>query len=88
MSADINIDESTFWMNEIARQMFVATADQNYILARTAYFNELDVDFFWLSAHALEKYLKAILLLNGRSAKNYGHNIIDLYEDAKKWMHV
>jgi len=64
--------------------MFVETADNNYILARTAFFNGLDLDFFWLSAHALEKYFKAILLLNGRNVKNFGHSLPELHAEVKK----
>lgn len=65
----------------IVSQMFVATADANYILARQAFFARLDFDFFWLVAHALEKYFKAILLLNGVSLKqDKTHNAAKLYE--------
>ena len=65
------------------------TADDNYIAARWCFVEGLNVDYFWLSVHALEKYMKAALLLNGRSAKGYrdragcyqrfGHNIDTLY---------
>lgn len=64
--------------DEITRHMFVATADRNYMLARIAHSHALDTDFWWLSLHALEKYLKATLLLNGRSAKNGGHDLVKL----------
>lgn len=72
------------YTNAIAHRMFVATADQNYALARLAYFNQFDLDFFWLSLHAIEKYLKAILLLNRHSAKGYGHNLRGLHSAVKK----
>ncbi len=71
-------------VHDITERMFIATADQNYILSRLAYFNQLDLDFFWLSLHAIEKYFKAMLLLNGRSAKGYGHNLTRLHSAAKK----
>lgn len=61
--------------------MFVATADENYILARWAALNHLDLDFLWLGLHSIEKYLKAVLLLNGKSAK-IGHCIDDLYQQV------
>src|SRR5665213_2935805 len=35
--------------------------------------------FFWLAVHSVEKYLKAALLMNDRSAKGYSHNIPELY---------
>lgn len=68
--------------------MFVDTADQNYLIARWAYHRGMFLDFFWNSVHALEKYLKASLLLNGRSAiknqreENYGHNLECLFEEV------
>ena len=62
--------------------MFVATADQNYILARFAALNYFHLDFFWMGLHAVEKYLKAILLLNGRRALSYAHDIQKLSDAA------
>ena len=44
----------------IARELFVDTADENYAVARWAYFQSLHVDFAWGAVHALEKYYKAI----------------------------
>ena len=73
----------------IVRELFIDTADDNYIAARWCFVEGLNVDYFWLSVHALEKYMKACLLLNGRSAKGYrdragdyqrfGHDIDTLY---------
>lgn len=68
----------------IAHEMFIDTADQNYILARHAHQLALGYDFFWLSLHAIEKYYKAILLLNGRTSKGFGHNITKLHEQVMK----
>ena len=56
--------------NNVVTQMFVDTADQNYLIARWAYHRGLFLDFFWNACQALEKYLKASLLLNGKSAKD------------------
>lgn len=74
----------------VVRELFVDTADDNYITARWCFFEALNVDYFWLAVHALEKYMKAVLLLNGHSAKGYHdkagsfhqyrHNIVALYE--------
>lgn len=66
--------------NTIAREMFRDTADQNYVTARWCFLNGLNIDFYWLSLHAIEKYLKTILLLNGQPAKGFGHDIVSLYE--------
>lgn len=70
--------------NEIARRMFVATADGNYILARSAFFLGLPYDFYWLSVHALEKYYKAILLMNGKSARSGKHDIVVLHKMVRQ----
>lgn len=66
--------------NEIVRRMFVATADGNYIVARLAFFHQLPFDFYWLSLHALEKYYKAILLMNGRPVLQYKHHLAPLHQ--------
>ena len=63
----------------IVNEMFVHTADENYIAARWCFEQRLHTDFFWLGTHALEKYMKAILLHNGRSVKRYGHDVVRLY---------
>ncbi|MGY4617264.1 hypothetical protein ACVWZ4_002491 [Bradyrhizobium sp. USDA 4472] len=70
--------------HSIIEDLFIRTADDNYVLARWCFHQSMNVDFFWLAVHALEKYLKAILLLNGMSSKGIGskqyqHNIVDLY---------
>ena len=78
---------------EIVREIFVNTVDDNYIAARRCFVVRLNVDFYWLAVHALEKYMKAVLLLNGRSGigfrewagrlQRYGHDIRLLYEQVK-----
>lgn len=64
-------------------ETFMRSADENYITARWCAANQIDVDFLWLALHALEKYMKAILLFNGKSSKEYGHDIVKLYSDVK-----
>jgi len=62
-------------LNDFARESFRYTADQDYIAARMSYKAGLIEPFLWSSLHAIEKYLKAILLFNKISTKNYSHNI-------------
>lgn len=69
----------------IARELFVDTADDNYIAARWCFAEGLNVDWFWLAVHTLEKYMKAAILLNGRSAKGYGHDIDALYAQTRSF---
>jgi len=74
--------------NSVVTEMFVDTADQNYLIARWAYHRGMYIDFFWNAVHALEKYLKASLLLNGYSSKrnsnneSYGHDLTLLFDSV------
>lgn len=69
-------------INRATDRMFVETADQNYIMARSAFMNHMNVDFFWLTAQTVEKYLKAILLKNDRKVQKHGHNLMRLYRST------
>lgn len=69
--------------NNLVHELFVRTADENYIAARWCAINRLNTDFLWLAVHALEKYLKAVLLVNGRTSKGYSHDIVRLYADVR-----
>ncbi|WP_191555636.1 HEPN domain-containing protein [Brevundimonas aurantiaca] len=68
--------------NNLVHELFVRTADENYVTARWCAINRLTTDFFWLAVHALEKYLKAVLLVNGGTSKSHGHDIVKLYADV------
>jgi len=70
---------------EIVDNLFTRTADENYITARWCAMNRLQTDFFWLGAHALEKYMKAILLVNGRPVTKYGHDILKLHAEISEF---
>lgn len=64
--------------------MFIHTADENYIGARAAFFERRDYDFWWLTLHAVEKYIKAALLLNGATANQANHNLTTLLGRLKQ----
>ena len=66
----------------VVQAMFTDMADQDYLAARLAYGAEMFNLFFWSAGQAIEKYLKASLLLNGLSAKGYGHNLEKLFADV------
>lgn len=67
-------------------------ADSDYIASRAAWRMQLREQFLWSALQAIEKYLKAILLYNGRSTRwenlppptnrnkgsEYGHNLTRL----------
>ncbi|TIW78900.1 MAG: hypothetical protein E5V52_15730, partial [Mesorhizobium sp.] len=85
--ADLHASKS-----DIIRELFMKTADQTYVVARWCFLNRLYLDFYWNGLHAFEKYLKASLLFNDRSAispttkgKEYGHNIERLFAEVRKY---
>ncbi len=75
--------------HDIVKELFLKTADQTYVVARWCFLNGLYLDFYWNALHALEKYLEAVLLVNGRSAKSaadggaYSHDLVKLYETVR-----
>jgi len=60
-------------------------ADQDYILARISYHEQMVNSFFWAAGQAIEKYLKASLLLNGKSSKGYNHDLVKLFEAVNQY---
>ncbi|MGJ0483778.1 MAG: HEPN domain-containing protein [Methylomicrobium sp.] len=71
-------------INDYAQQSFRFTADEDYIAARMSYRAGLIEPFLWSSIHAIEKYLKALLLFNKQPAKKFGHNIVKLLNAVKE----
>ena len=80
-----DLEQSDPYKREIVWELFINTADDNYITARWCFIEGLNVDYFWLAVHALEKYMKAVLLLNGESSKDFGHNIVELYKRVESF---
>src|SRR5689334_14326600 len=62
-------------LNNFATRCFRDVADLDYISARLAYRAGLFAQFHWASLQALEKYFKAILLLNRIHAKKVKHDL-------------
>lgn len=82
-------------LNTFARAIFRKQADCDYIAARANYRMRLRQQFLWSAHQAMEKYLKAILLFNGRSARyympagaskrrEYGHDLDALIGEIQK----
>lgn len=69
----------------VVKELFIDTGDEDYVIARWCIFNRLSRQFFWNAAQAIEKYLKAALLLNGYSSKGYGHDLIALFCQVKRF---
>lgn len=69
-------------INVYIDKSFRDTADKDYISARLAYRYRLEQPFMWSALHCIEKYLKAILVYNSRSAKCLGHDILSAYRQV------
>ena len=63
-------------------ESFVITADQDYLTARLMAKSGLYRAFYWAAAQTIEKYLKAFLLLRGKSVKDGSHDIGSLFTCA------
>ena len=62
-------------LNNFAIRSFRDIADQDYISARLSFKHALYPQFHWQSLQAIEKYLKAILLLNRIKARDINHDL-------------
>ncbi len=58
-------------LNTFATDVFRKQADYDYVSARMNYRMQLRQQFLWSGQQAIEKYLKAILLFNGKSGRYY-----------------
>lgn len=65
---------------DFVTRSFRDMADKDYIAARITHRHGLDFQFLWFAQQAIEKYLKAILLYNGMSAKGFSHLIHEIYK--------
>ncbi|MGI3904041.1 MAG: HEPN domain-containing protein [Janthinobacterium lividum] len=67
---------------DLTLRLYVDPADEDYVQARSAYRLGLFHAFYWSAGQACEKYLKGLLLLQDRSAQNYGHDLVSLFRDV------
>lgn len=65
-------------------RLYVDPADQDYLAARWAFNNGLFQSFHNSAGQAVEKYLKAALLLQDQPVIDYGHRIHRLYNEVSK----
>lgn len=87
-------------LDAYARSVFRDEADADYIAARSNFKLQLRQQFLWSAQQALEKYLKAILLFNGKSSRyidiekakvspkdrtnQYGHDLCRLIKSVRE----
>ncbi len=68
---------------QVIYESFLIPGDQDYLTARLLAQKGLHRAFFWAAGQTIEKYMKAFLLLNGRSVKKYkAHPIKELFDSA------
>ncbi len=66
-------------------ESFVVPGDQDYLMSRLLAQKGLPRGFYWAAAQATEKFLKAFLLMNGASVKDFKrHPIKELFEAANR----
>ncbi len=70
---------------EVIYESFVVPGDHDYLMSRLLAQNGLPRGFYWAAAQAIEKYLKAFLLMNSEGVKKYqAHPIKELFKAACK----
>ncbi|MCK0509742.1 HEPN domain-containing protein [Aromatoleum buckelii] len=70
---------------QVISESFVKPGDEDYITARLLAQKGMHRAFFWAASQAVEKYLKAFLLMRGASVNEIrfqGHPIGDLFHEA------
>lgn len=77
-------DRFVCYATEIVCESFVFTGDRDYITARFAFFQKQSHLFMWSAAQALEKYLKANILLLGTGVIGKTHSHIKLANALKE----
>lgn len=81
VSAATQLEE---YKKKLVTEVFINTADEDYVMARFLFLNQLYRQFFWSAAQSLEKYFKAVLLVQGCSARGYKHDLVKLYADVNR----
>lgn len=70
---------------DVIYESFVVPGDQDYLMSRLLAQKGLPRGFYWAAAQAIEKYLKAFLLMNGEGVKGFrAHPIKALFEAASR----
>lgn len=69
---------------DVIKRLFLEPADTTYITARWHFLKGMHFEFYWSAHHAIEKYLKAIILFNNQGTKKLGHDIVKAYSVVSK----
>lgn len=82
MSDDV-LPENCIYTRHSIWRMYRDAADHDYLLARFSARSNLLYQFWWNAEQAIEKYLKAALLLNGISTLEHGHKLEKMFKIAQ-----
>jgi len=70
---------------DVIYESFVVPGDQDYLMSRLLAQKGLPRGFYWAAAQAIEKYLKAFLLMNDEGVKKFkAHPIKELFKAASR----
>lgn len=70
---------------DVIYESFIVPGDQDYLMSRLLAQKGLPRGFYWAAAQAIEKYLKAFLLMNGKGVKGFkNHPIKALFDAASR----
>jgi len=78
-----NIAEDNVVARSMIWRMYRDAGDHDYLLARFSARSNLLYQFWWNAQQAVEKYLKAALMLNGRPVNKYGHKLVEMFNEAQ-----
>lgn len=75
------------WIRDLIWRMFRDSADVDYAIARFSALHQLEYQYFWSASQAVEKYLKCLLLHNGKSIRNLSknHDLLPLFDAAMEF---
>ncbi len=79
MFEGMSIPSNNVYARSLIWRMFKDAADEDYLVARWAAKLGLSHQFYWSAQQAIEKYIKATLLLNDLEAKSKNHEIVSLF---------
>lgn len=82
-SNEIIDDQVHVLISEFVHYSFIESADDNYLAARWCFLNQCDITFYCLAHQSIEMLTKAILLLNGMSAKSQSHETDRLITEVR-----
>jgi len=70
---------------DVIYESFIVPGDEDYFSARLLAIRGFHRAYYWSAAQCIEKYLKAYLVLRGKSVRKLSHSISALLKEAAKF---